>query len=467
MRTYERDYRYLLLHLLPRHRLSTGLRRDLSDALQTGDTDELRHQAIRALEELCDAEYFERTALEAHDDDVSVAYRRRGGAYQVKLSISRTEWHRITGNGESAPGPDNVVAPPEKAADDAPGERPLAPEPSPPPSVGSDAVGYLPDIIRTFAITDRTAPVLTRLDSLLATLERWLELEGAVLHVVEDTAVSESDGHTRVRVIPEEGLRDSELLRRSIETGAQRLVPKVELSNAPNGAPAHWGVLGVAPIFRLGKVHGVLQLYFPPGMAGEAMTSRLTVAAGVVRQMVEFHNQVANLTSIDALTGLYNRHFYDTQLPVEIERAKRSGGALTMLVIDLDDFKRINDEMGHRKGDEALSTVAQIIRRNLRKIDLPFRYGGEEFVILLPGARENESIHTAERLRRVIHEHQGFRDPMDRTRVISVSVGASVYPETARGGEELFEQADRAMYRAKHRGKNQVVFYREDMGVGI
>ena len=137
-----------------------------------------------------------------------------------------------------------------------------------------------------------------------------------------------------------------------------------------------------------------------------------------------------------------------------------------MLVIDLDNFKRVNDELGHKKGDEALRGVADLIRKNLRKVDLPFRYGGEEFVILLPGTSEFESVHTAERLRRKIADNAGFMDLHGRPRPITVSVGVSVFPDTASSAEELFDQADAAMYRAKQLGKNRVVLYKHDMKLG-
>ncbi|MCK5617941.1 MAG: GGDEF domain-containing protein, partial [Candidatus Krumholzibacteria bacterium] len=176
--------------------------------------------------------------------------------------------------------------------------------------------------------------------------------------------------------------------------------------------------------------------------------------------------EIETVTSVDALTQIYNRHFYDTQVSVEIERATRSGNEVSMLVIDLDDFKRVNDELGHKKGDEALSNVADLIRNNLRKVDLPFRYGGEEFVILLPGTSEFESVHTAERLRRVVAEFTGFKNLHGQTRTITVSVGVSVYPDTAASADELFEQADSAMFRAKRLGKNRVVLYKPGMRMG-
>jgi diguanylate cyclase (GGDEF)-like protein len=193
---------------------------------------------------------------------------------------------------------------------------------------------------------------------------------------------------------------------------------------------------------------------------------RLEAAANLVKQAVEFNSQIETITSVDALTQVYNRHFYDTQVSVEIERATRSGNEVSMLVIDLDDFKKVNDELGHKKGDEALSAVADLVRKNLRKVDLPFRYGGEEFVVLLPGTSEFESVHTAERLRRVIAENTGFKDLLGRPRTITVSVGVSVFPDTASSADELFNQADAAMYRAKQMGKNRVVLYKQDMRMG-
>jgi diguanylate cyclase (GGDEF)-like protein len=454
MRTYERDYRYLLLHLVPQHRLSTQMRRDVGAALRSGNTDALRRESLRALEELCDNDYFERTGVESSGGDVLVAYRRRGGRYRVSVAVPEGEFSAVSGIAS----PRNGGPEPREgaAAMDPPAAAPVAKT----DVSARDAVGYLPDIIRTFAITDRTDPILSRLETLLETLEGWFDLNAVALHVIEGAAGGEGAGE-RVHVAPEEEMRRSDLLRMAIETGAQRLVPKAELEG--ESGTVDWGVLGVAPIFASGKVYGVLQAYFPPGIDSETMASRLKVTSGVIRQVIDFHVEVANLTSIDALTQLYNRQFYEAQLSVEIERAKRSGTALTMLMVDIDDFKRINDEMGHKKGDEALGAVAELIRRNLRKIDLPFRYGGEEFVVLLPGAGESESVHTAERLRRVVAEYRGFNDLHGRPRSITVSVGGAVYPEEARTVEELFLHADAAMYAAKEAGKDRVVFYREGM----
>jgi diguanylate cyclase (GGDEF)-like protein len=373
---------------------------------------------------------------------VVLAYQKRGGRYQVKVAVPRAEWEHLSGDTSPAPAPE---VPPARAA-----------------SVAVDSVepsDILPDIIRSFTSADRSAPVLERLDMLLSTLERWLGIEAARLDVVDDALLPGDATGVRVNVVSEAELRSNESVRHAIETGTRRLLPKASFDEGSPDGVASWNVLGVAPIFAQGAIVGALRCYFRPGPDTATMERRIETAAAVVRNVIEFNYHFENLTSIDSLTGVYNRQFFDRQMPVEIERAMRSGASLSMLVLDLDDFKRVNDELGHKKGDEALVAVAEIVRRNLRKVDLAFRYGGEEIVILLPGTPEFEAVHTAERLRRVIQQYRGFLDHRGGTREITVSVGVAVYPDTAKTADELFVQADEAMYRAKQRGKNQVVLY--------
>ena len=456
MRIHDRDFRYLLAHLVPQHRLSPGLRRDVDQALRSGGPRELRLQSVRALEALCDTAYFERTGVTRDNGSVTVEYRRPGGNYQVSVALPNGEWEQL-GDHETFP-VDTVEVPDDAVATMAPPvehrER-TAPDPSP---ARADAVQLLPEIARSFTISDQSVPVLERVDVLLATLERWLGFTSGRLDVLEDTLVAAGgEGGSRVRVVADPELRASELVRRAIEAGARRLVAAANAGDAAAGETE--GTIGVAPIFALGKVVGALRVHFPPTTDLATLDARLDAAAGVIRNVIELNHQFESLTSTDSLTRVYNRQFFDRQLPVEIERAMRSGSPLTMLVLDVDNFKSVNDELGHKKGDEALVAIADIIRRNLRKVDMPFRYGGEEIVILLPGTPELEALHTAERLRRVINQYRGFRDTHGRPRDLSVSIGVAVYPDTAKSGEQLFAQADDAMYRAKRRGKNQVVLF--------
>jgi diguanylate cyclase (GGDEF)-like protein len=203
-----------------------------------------------------------------------------------------------------------------------------------------------------------------------------------------------------------------------------------------------------------------MELWLPTSMVGEQERSRIEVATGMIEQIIENSIQLELLTSIDKLTGIYNRNFYDVQVLIEIERAKRSGTKLSLLLLDLDDFKQVNDTYGHKRGDRALMLVADLIKKNLRKIDLPFRWGGEELAILLPGTTEVEAVHTAERLRAVIADAVGPADKQGIPIPVTVSVGAAVYPDHAGSAEDLFTRADTALYQAKTQGKNRVVFYR-------
>lgn len=451
MRIYEKDYRYLLLHLVPQHRLSPGLRRQVGSALFSGDAAALRNQAVRALEELCESDYMTRVDVRPENSHVLVAYERPGGSYRVSVSVPAEEWADV------GPAPEAAREAPS------PGVPPSSPPPAQPPARVSD-YRHVTDIVRSFAIADRSEPVMARLETLLGTIRSLVDMVDVRLFLLDDVVAGQEARGDLVHVVSDDELRETDVLRSTIETGAQRLYARDEVAPGDWGGAGggEWSVLGAAPVFSMGKVHGVFCGLFTRGLDRAALSERLRVAADTVRRVIEYHNQIENMTSVDALTGLYNRHFYDDQMPVEIERAMRSGSVLSMLVLDLDDFKSINDELGHKKGDEALGAVSELIRRNLRKVDLPFRYGGEEIVILLPGTSELESVHTAERLRRVIAEYEGFRDHRGRPRRITASVGVSVYPNTARTADDLFTQADGAMYRAKQQGKNRVVLYRDD-----
>jgi diguanylate cyclase (GGDEF)-like protein len=154
--------------------------------------------------------------------------------------------------------------------------------------------------------------------------------------------------------------------------------------------------------------------------------------------------------AIDSVTGLFNRRHFETRLKGEVQRATRQQQPLSVLMVDIDDFKRINDTFGHIEGDRALRTVAELLRGGVRIFDVCARYGGEEFAILMPGASLDTAAQVAERIRRRVH--QRFRD--DRVGV-TVSIGvARLSP--GHSGEELVGEADRRLGLAKRAGKNAV-----------
>ena len=162
-------------------------------------------------------------------------------------------------------------------------------------------------------------------------------------------------------------------------------------------------------------------------------------------------NKILQVQAItDSLTGLYNHRQVLEKLQLEIARANRYQQDLTIMMLDIDHFKSINDEFGHQVGDVVLVEVAQIIKRNLRNIDIAGRYGGEEFLIILPQTNLKNGKQVAERIRRQV-EIEGFED---RKEGITVSIGISQHQ-----GEEMvdyIERADQLLYRAKRKGRNRI-----------
>ena len=163
-----------------------------------------------------------------------------------------------------------------------------------------------------------------------------------------------------------------------------------------------------------------------------------------IRKKME--DKLQELTIKDELTGLYNNRFFTRQLTKEIERNKRYGEIFSLLYADIDNFKKYNDSQGHLAGNKLLKKVADLIKSELRTLDYAFRYGGEEFVILLPSTNLKGAEQVAERIRRHIGEY--FQD----TDGVTVSIGVAHYTP----GKNLVNLADKALYRAKQLGKNKI-----------
>jgi two-component system cell cycle response regulator len=154
----------------------------------------------------------------------------------------------------------------------------------------------------------------------------------------------------------------------------------------------------------------------------------------------------------DKLTGLYNRRYFDHFLDFEIKRSSRQKASLALLMIDIDNFKLINDTLGHLFGDKILNKLGDIIKSIIRETDLAARYGGEEFSIVMSNTGLEEAIEIAERLRKAISEYN-FEITYRPT---TVSIGIALYPLDSTSLQDLLSNADRALYRAKHEGKNRV-----------
>lgn len=163
------------------------------------------------------------------------------------------------------------------------------------------------------------------------------------------------------------------------------------------------------------------------------------------------------LANIDSLTGLYNRRFFDNQALKYLNESKHSKYPLSLIIIDLDDFKKINDNYGHLFGDEVLKETAQRLKKSIRSDDILARFGGEEFILLLPKTGIDTACIIAERIRLNI-ENTPYNDPfdLDKRMVETASFGVSSYISEERI-KDFISRADKALYRAKQQGKNKVV----------
>ncbi len=190
-----------------------------------------------------------------------------------------------------------------------------------------------------------------------------------------------------------------------------------------------------------------------------AETERLQVIgnqSSLALQNALLHEELERLSVTDRLTELYNHGYLQQRLEEEFERAARFGHTLSLIMLDIDDFKQYNDRYGHPKGDKVLQAVSSIIRQNLREIDVAARYGGEEFVVVLPETDVAGALAVAERIRKSMSQHP-FPSHDDAGPVTqTISLGVATYPIHATTPSRLIETADKAMYEAKRFGKNQV-----------
>ena len=168
--------------------------------------------------------------------------------------------------------------------------------------------------------------------------------------------------------------------------------------------------------------------------------------AGLAIENSMLYEQALLRAHTDSLTQLWNHGYFQYSLDEAIALAKEKREPVSLLLIDIDNFKKYNDEYGHQKGDEILRSISYLLREHSRKMDMVCRYGGEEFAIILPHTTKEEARQIAERLRQVI-EHSGLP---------TLSIGIATYPDDAKTKQELIELADGLLYKAKRLGKNQV-----------
>jgi diguanylate cyclase (GGDEF)-like protein len=169
------------------------------------------------------------------------------------------------------------------------------------------------------------------------------------------------------------------------------------------------------------------------------------------------HGELERLSVTDRLTELYNHGYFQQRLEEEIGRAERFGHVLSLIMIDIDDFKLFNDTYGHPRGDRVLRSVSDAITGSLRDIDFAARYGGEEFVVVLPETDVDGAAAVAERIRSEVEKLSFASIGVEPSVRKTISVGVATFPTHAHAGAPLIVAADQAMYAAKRNGKNKVM----------
>lgn len=202
------------------------------------------------------------------------------------------------------------------------------------------------------------------------------------------------------------------------------------------------GYQGVARDISLRKLHDEKLL-----QAHQEMESRLLEAA-------EEKTALQELALHDAMTGLYNRRFLDAAIVREIALSEREQRSLAVIMLDLDHFKNVNDRFGHSAGDQVLKALADIMRQTSRESDLICRYGGEEFIAIIPNMTAAQAFERAEIWRKQLEQNTVIYGGNEIK--ITLSAGIAIYPGHGKNGEELILCADEMLYQSKHSGRNQV-----------
>jgi diguanylate cyclase (GGDEF)-like protein len=246
-----------------------------------------------------------------------------------------------------------------------------------------------------------------------------------------------------------------------IETGEPLLVDDIETDSRfgrRNHERYYTHSLISAPMVFHGEVRGVINVnnkHTREPLGEDELRLLEAIAGHAAAALSNALNYEALLERAqhDALTGLANHGHFWSSLDLELSRATRYGRPLGLVMLDVDHFKRFNDQRGHVAGDDALQLVAKLIRESTRAVDLAARYGGEEFAVILPETPPEGALVFGEKIRRHI---EGAAIGGEPDEPLTVSVGVSSFPTAGENAAALVEAADQQLYRAKHQGRNRV-----------
>jgi diguanylate cyclase (GGDEF)-like protein len=214
-----------------------------------------------------------------------------------------------------------------------------------------------------------------------------------------------------------------------------------------------------------GKTLGVLHIRSERTGAFGEQDQQLALAisdqVGLAIQRALLFEEINRLAATDPLTGVFNVRRLESVLQEEVSRARRYNRAVSFLMVDVDNLKSYNDTLGHQQGDIALSQIASIVDSTTRDVDKVFRYGGDEFSVVLPETDSEEATVVAEKIRRAICDFHFAGEEKIPDRALTISVGVASFPGDADGESELIGKADIALYSAKQGGRNSVASARQ------
>lgn len=245
------------------------------------------------------------------------------------------------------------------------------------------------------------------------------------------------------------------ILTRDIEKALRGIIPDIEKDIADKVMSGMQSKsLITIPLYTMNKPFGWFCVFSSREELAESETDFLTMFAQQIEMAItiaDLFQAVRDQAVTDGLTGLYNRRYFEEYISKEVTRSVRQKQPFSVIGIDLDFLKQINDKFGHAYGDVAIKTVANVLKNNARSIDVAARMGGEEFNILLPGIDSAGALAAAERIRKAIEEKE-----LDTIGHITASVGVATFLEHSDNLEELLELTDQAMYQSKRQGRNRV-----------
>ena len=220
----------------------------------------------------------------------------------------------------------------------------------------------------------------------------------------------------------------------------------------------------ITPLIHSHKLIGLLVLGMkingePYNQTDIEMVTLITNIVAVAIANARLYEKVKESSITDELTTLFNYRYFRIRLRDEVFRSQRTNRPISLIILDVDNFKNYNDTLGHPAGDQVLKQIASILKSCIRDTDVGARYGGEEFCVIMPEENQDGARALCERLRQRVEDYPFFKEEIQPLGKLTVSLGAATYPTDAAMIKELLVRADKALYRAKNNGRNQFCIY--------